>query len=377
MKLALDCRMIGSGGIGTYFLSLLPYFLTDFECLLIGDEKIINENISQISTRISSENSLDNHLDNQSASKGINRKNFLPYKTLQCDVETFSLKELFFFPQNLIAQINECNAYYSPYCNIPGGIKIPVFSTIHDVVFLDIPSLTSKIGCFARKIFYQRAINRSKAVFTVSKFSAERICHHLKIKNRPIVVTYNAVPEWFTEQTLFDNAEKSDIIYVGNIKPHKGLHILLPAFNKAVEKGLKANLIIVGNADNFRTSDTSILSQISASKNISFTGRISDQDLHKLYHKSSLLIQPSLYEGFGMPPMEALACGTNVIISDIPVFKEIYKDFPVTFFKSGDINDLSEKILEKYNSPSPKNIPQIYSFEKTSEIIINKIRSNI
>ena len=101
MKLALDCRMIGSGGIGTYFLSLLPYFLTDFECLLIGDEKIINEKIRQISTRISSEN----HLENQSGINSINRKNFLPYKTLQCDVETFSLKELFFFPQNLIAQI--------------------------------------------------------------------------------------------------------------------------------------------------------------------------------------------------------------------------------------------------------------------------------
>lgn len=361
MKLALDCRMIGSGGIGTYFLSILPYLLRNFECLLFGNEKLINENIKQIQIRNESDNSY--------------KSTFLSFEVLQCSLETFSLKELFFFPRSLLEKINECAAYYTPYCNIPGGIKIPVFSTIHDVVFLDIPSLTSKIGLIARKFFYQRAINRSKAIFTVSNFSAERIKAHLKVKNKPVIVTYNAVPEWFTDQADYNSSEKSDIIYVGNIKAHKGLHILIPAFIKALENGLKANLLIVGNADNFRTSDTSILSQISDSKNITFTGRISDEELHKLYHKSSLLIQPSLYEGFGMPPMEALSCGTNVIISDIPVFKEIYKDFPVTFFKSGDINDLSEKILKNYGASSPSNLPDIYSFEKTSAIIINEIRS--
>ncbi len=361
MKLALDCRMIGSGGIGTYFLSILPYLLRNFECLLFGDEKLINENIKQIQIRNESDNS--------------HKSTFLSFEVLQCSLETFSLKELFFFPHSLLEKINECAAYYTPYCNIPGGIKIPVFSTIHDVVFLDIPSLTSKIGLIARKFFYQRAINRSKAIFTVSNFSVERIKAHLKVKNKPVIVTYNAVPEWFTEHADYNSSEKSDIIYVGNIKAHKGLHILIPAFLKALENGLKANLLIVGNADNFRTSDTSILSQISDSKNITFTGRISDEELHKLYHKSSLLIQPSLYEGFGMPPMEALFCGTNVIISDIPVFKEIYRDFPVTFFKSGDINDLSEKILKNYGASSPSNLPDIYSFEKTSAIIINEIRS--
>ena len=365
MKLAVDCRMIGSGGIGTYFLSVLPYLMRNFECLLFGDKKIISENIKQIEARFCSEN----------PSEKTCNSTFLSYEIAHCEVPTFSIKELFNFPRTLINQINKCDAYYTPYCNIPGGIKIPVFSTIHDVVFLDIPGLASKIGCVARKWFYQRAVNHSKIVFTVSNFSAERIKHHLNIKNTPIVVTYNAVPEWFTDETVFEEQPKKDVIYVGNIKPHKGLHILIPAFLKAVESGHNANLIIVGNADNFRTADTSILSQISESKNITFTGRITDEQLHKFYHNAALLIQPSLYEGFGMPPMEALSCGTNVIISDIPVFKEIYKDFPVTFFKSGDIDDLSAKILEKYDSPLPPVLPDIYSFEKTSSIIINQIRS--
>jgi len=361
--------MIGSGGIGTYFLSVLPYLMRNFECLLFGDKNIIEDAIRDINARDAKAKESD--INNQ------NGKDFLPYQILSCDVPGFSFKELLFFPNKLLSKINFCQAYYTPYCNIPKGISIPIFSTIHDVVFLDIPKLTSKAGTLIRKCFYQRAINKSSVIFTVSNFSAQRIKEHLKLRNKKIFVTYNAVPEWFSRDYFFDQNIKSGIIYVGNIKPHKGLSILIPAFQKALAKGLKTNLFIVGNAENFRTSDNSILSQIKNSENIIFTGKISDNELHKLYHSSALLIQPSLYEGFGMPPMEALCCGTNVIISDIPVFKEIYKDFPVTYFKSGDSDDLAQKILEKYDSPTPSVLPDTYNFEKTSAIIINTIRSNL
>lgn len=348
MKLAVDCRMIGSGGIGTYFLSIVPYLQEKFECIFFGNPEIIEKNIK---------------IDSNS-------------KILSCLISPFSIKELFLFPSKLIKTINSCDAYYTPYCNIPNGIKIPVFSTIHDVVFLDISNLTSKSGCLIRKFFYQRAINKSKCIFTVSQFSAERIKHHLKIKKTPVIVTYNSVPEWFKNQN-FENIQKSDLLFVGNIKPHKGLHILVQAFFNARKKGFEGKLFIVGNAENFRTTDSSILEKITSSKDIVFTGKISDEELRNLYHKSALLIQPSLYEGFGMPPLEALFCGTNVILSDIPVFTEIYKNFPVTFFKSEDSDDLTQKILEKYNAEEPKLIPEIYSFEKTSSIIINEIKNKI
>ena len=76
-----------------------------------------------------------------------------------------------------------------------------------------------------------------------------------------------------------------------------------------------------------------------------------------------------------MPPLEALSLGTNVVISDIPVFKEIYEGFPVTYFKTADSKDLSEKILQTYDLPSPENLPEKYSFKNTSDIIINTFRS--
>ena len=339
--------MLNSGGIGTYLESLLPYFVKAFDCTLL----IYN-----------------------------NQKDSLPAEMSNCqiietDIKTFSLKETFCFPAKLRKIINSCDIFYSPYCNVPNGIKIPVFTTIHDIVFLDVADLSSKAGTLIRKFFYQRAINKSQDIFTVSEFSAQRIKEKLKLKNKPLIVTYNAVPGHFDApaKTEKDNS----IIYVGNIKKHKGLSYLLEAFEICKSKGLKATLVIVGNADNFRSGDTEIAKRLSSAgqSDIIFTGRISDQQLQTYYQKAKLLVQPSLYEGFGMPPLEALYLGTNVVISDIAVFKEIYEGFPVTYFKTADSQDLAEKILQAFDLPSPENLPEKYSFKNTSDIIINTFRS--
>ena len=126
MKIAIDCRMIGSGGIGSYISALLPYFINRYKCVLLGNKK-----------------DLEKFENNQNVS------------IIECNIKTFSLKELFLFPKNILKKINECDVYYTPYCNIPSGIKIPIYSTIHDVVFLDIKGLASKLGTLIRKFFYQ------------------------------------------------------------------------------------------------------------------------------------------------------------------------------------------------------------------------------
>ena len=349
MKVFIDCRMLNSGGIGTYLESLLPYFTKSFDCILLIYK-----------------NQKDSLPDTVSSAQII-----------ETDIKTFSIKEMFCFPAALKKIINSCDIFYSPYCNIPGGINIPIYTTIHDIVFLDIADLSSKAGTLIRKFFYQRAINHSKAVFTVSEFSAQRIKEKLKLKNKPLIVTYNAVPGHFSADSQDEAQKDNSIIYVGNIKKHKGLSYLLEAFEICKNQGLNCMLVIVGNADNFRSGDTEIAKRLSTANkaDIQFTGRISDSDLQNYYHKARLLVQPSLYEGFGMPPLEALSLGTNVVISDIPVFKEIYDGFPVTFFKTADSKDLAEKIMQAFNLPSPHNIPEKYSFKNTSEIIINSLRS--
>ena len=128
-------------------------------------------------------------------------------------------------------------------------------------------------------------------------------------------------------------------MFVGNVKPHKGLKTLVEAYS-SLPAGY--TLKIVGEKDNFLTGEnTSALLK----EGVTFTGRLSDEDVVKEIARAELLIQPSAYEGFGLPPLEALCLGTKPVVSDIPVFREVYDGLDVTFFKAGDAADLKEKIL--------------------------------
>ena len=359
MRIAIDCRMLGSGGIGSFLSELIPYFIKENECLLIGSHEACTPFV---------------RLPN--------------VEFCFCDTKPFSPKEAFAFPTDILTEINHCDAYFTPYCNIPGGIEIPIFSTIHDVVFLDVKGLTGFLGKFARKMFYKRAINYSDAVFTVSEFSKERILHHLKCK-KPLKVVYNSAPAYLREEFDEPPGKKDQILFVGNIKKHKGLKILLDAYEIASKKdeNFKSKLVIVGNAENFRTGDEETVARIqkiqesapSANSKITFTGKISNDELKYLYAESKFLVQPSLYEGFGIPPLEAMTVGTRAIISDIPVFKEIYADFPVIFFESENAEDLAEKMLgfeEKPFTDEEKAVIQNkYSYEKSAETILAEMIS--
>jgi glycosyltransferase involved in cell wall biosynthesis len=224
--------------------------------------------------------------------------------------------------------------------------------------------------------FYRRAAKKSKRMFTVSNFSKSRIEHFLGTKT-PIIVTYNAPQQYLLQQPSHAQKLKT-ILFVGNIKKHKGLSILLDAFFAARKDGLDYKLLIVGNKDNFRTSDTDILKTLQHidTSIVDFTGFIPDEQLKTIFSQSALLVQPSLYEGFGYPPLEAMMQETQALISDIPVFKEIYADFPVVFFKSGDSVDLKDKLMKLLYNKEPVGIQltdeqkNIYTFKKTAAVIL-------
>lgn len=360
MKIVLDCRWCKKSGIGAFIDGILPYFIkSGNELLLLGLEKLPEEIEAKVSDYDKSKIS------------------FLP-----CDVKPFSVNELFKFPKSISKIINSYDCYFSPYCNVPGGIKVPVYTTIHDIVFLDVKGLAGCAGTFARKIFYKYACIRSKAIFTVSEFSKSRIIKKLHCR-KPIHVVHSSVPEFLLKENAIKEEKNDSIIFIGNIKKHKGLQILIPAFEKfcnqlQAEGKAVPKLVIVGSKENFRTNDESItkLVENSASSNVEFTGFISDEELKLKLTQAKILVQPSFYEGFGLPPMQALNCGTHAIVSDIEVFKEVYEKYPVTYFKTGDIEDLSAKLYEVWNENLP--VPEFeeqYSFKKTAERIIKALQA--
>ena len=349
MVIVIDCRFIGKSGIGTFVENIVDELIkhhSEHQYLLITHTALAE------------------------------KWNYPNVKALHTGIRPFSLEELFSFPSE---EINRCDAFFTPYINIPQGIKIPIFSTIHDMVFFDVDGLVSPVGRLVRKFYYRRAIRKSVKIFTVSKFSEERIRHHFPTK-KEIVVVYNGVSAPIREQQIDRIVKKDYFVYVGNIKKHKGLKTLIEAFSMAQERGLATKLLIVGNSENFRTSDNAVAGIINNNPNIEFTGWVTNEKLVQLIAEAKALIQPSLYEGFGIPPLEALYLGTNVILSDIPAFKETYTSLPVTFFEKGNSAQLSG-ILQGYAPISydkeqiRKQIDSIYSYKLAAKIILHEISS--
>jgi len=359
MTITIDCRWIDASGVGVYLRECLPFFLDSAHSFfLLGSPEKLAPLVSE-------------------------KKNAA---ILNCSVKPFSLTELFTFPKKLLNEINSGDLYYSPYFNIPGFIKTPVYTTIHDIIFPDMPELTSRLGLATRMWFYRRAFKKSRIIFTVSEFSKSRIEHYSQTKV-PVIVTHSAIQPHLLYKSESARPEKKKIIlFIGNIKKHKGLSILMEAFLRARQEGLDYNLSVVGSRENFRSKDLN-LSTINDGS-IEFTGLISNEKLTEILKEASLLVQPSLYEGFCLPPLEALISGTPALISDIPVLREIYSEYPlkaigrelpVHWFTAGDTMNLKEKLLLLLHNKKPSSIrhdpetEELYTFEKTSRAILETL----
>ena len=346
--------MLNSSGVGVYLSGCLKFFLKSVNnFILLGDKNKLIIYIREGKDSI-----------------------------IDCNIKPFSFKEIVFFPKKLLRQINKADAFFSPFFCIPRGISVPIYTTIHDIIFPDMPEMTSRPGLMIRMYFYHRAYTLSKKIFTVSEFSQSRINYHLG-NNKPVIVTYSSVLKSFLDYTnkVSKTQKNNTIVFIGNIKKNKGLDCLLEAFRLLIEDNFDYKLIIIGEKSNFRTADNSILLKIGTFKrdSILFTGYISDEILMDYISRASLLVQPSLYEGFCLPPLQALVLGTKALISDIPVLKEIYKDFPVNYFKAGDPVDLKNKMAESLSDQSSlkltDNLLNKYNFEKTASIILDNINS--
>jgi glycosyltransferase involved in cell wall biosynthesis len=228
----------------------------------------------------------------------------------------------------------------------------------------------------------KRAIRLSEKVFTVSEFSKERILYHLGT-SKEIIVTHNGINHRLKNHKVSTQSPYpfEYILFVGNIKKHKGLSTLLNSFFTTQKNGMNMKLVIVGNSKNFRTKDNEVMKILQQQHDdIIFTGKISDEMLYDIMAYAECLIQPSLYEGFGIPPLEALYLGRPVILSDIPVFREIYGDLPVFFFEAGNSQMLTESLIDILLTAKSVKVPQEkinikFSYVNSAKIIISTINN--
>ena len=210
--------------------------------------------------------------------------------------------------------------------------------TIHDLSFLENPSWFSRAYYWWYKIMTPLAARTSKHLITVSEFSKSEIQRFYPfLKKEKITVMYPATDkDHFHVINGLEPHEEPFALTVSSLDPRKNFSRLVEAF-KGIE-GCK--LYIVGNANRvFGQQGSSGLE----SENVKVLGRVSDEELNRLYNQASCFIFPSIYEGFGIPPLEAMQCGCPVIVSDIPVVHEVCGDAAV-YFNPFDVDDIRQTI---------------------------------
>jgi glycosyltransferase involved in cell wall biosynthesis len=156
------------------------------------------------------------------------------------------------------------------------------------------------------------------------------------------------------------------ILYSGNVKPHKNLSRLIEAFSLLTEK-IPHKLVIVGKKEGFITSDDSVSEVASKLGNrVLFTGFISDDLLKQYYGHASMLVLPSLYEGFGLPPLEAMACGCPTIVSDVASLPEVCGEGSL-YFNPYDVNDIADKLFLLLSSPELQEKLRINGYKQVGK----------
>lgn len=241
--------------------------------------------------------------------------------------------------------------------------------TIHDLSFRLYPEWNSKMFSLIYNTMIPIIARNSKHILTVSNSSKYELVSELNVSKEKISVVYNAVSAIFLKQEVLDfvenNKQEDYILTVSSFHPRKNLTRLISAFLSLPDKRLK--LYIVGNFDKNFAFDKQVLKELDV--RIKILTNINDLELKKIYKSAKLFVFPSLYEGFGIPLIEAMSCGTPICVSNLAVFKEVCGT-NATYFNPKDVDDITDKINLSLENPKPiSNDFNKYSWKKSSNII--------
>ncbi|WCT14918.1 glycosyltransferase family 4 protein [Mucilaginibacter jinjuensis] len=320
VSITIDARMIDASGIGVYLENILEQIVSAYKVILLGDpDKLAAyQHTAQI----------------------------IPFFA-----PIYSIKEQIAF-KNIIP---ECDIFWSPHYNVPlFSIKAKKrVATIHDVYHL---AFSQELGLLKRlyaRMVMNVAVKLSSRIITVSEFSKKELLKYTKSEDNKITVIYNGVDHHVKINSFEDLKEKYKIpdkyiLYVGNVKPHKNLRKLLEAY-LLLDPSLyqKYKVVIVGQKHGFITGDLALIKWIDntprLADNVIFTGFADHEDMDTLYYYASVFVFPSIYEGFGLPPLEAMANGCPVIVSNESCLPEICGDAAL-YFNPFDEREISNKI---------------------------------
>jgi glycosyltransferase involved in cell wall biosynthesis len=209
--------------------------------------------------------------------------------------------------------------YFSLGFNPPFWSPTPFVFTLYDLILLRFPQEASRLMQPYFKYIVRPAVRRAKFVLTCSEYSKQEIMAWAKVPSEKVKVVGCGVDERFCPEGDRYNPGFSYLLYVGNHQPHKNLPRLLKAFAQA-QIPMDLKLLLSGNPN---PELMPLIEELKLVDRVEFTGFIDDKALPSYYRGAKALLFPSLYEGFGLPPLEAMACGIPVLTSNVTSLPEV------------------------------------------------------
>lgn len=289
LSLCVDVRMVGNSGIGTYIRALIVRLKDHFSLKLIVNKKNIEE------------------------------FPFLKdFDLIYAKSKLYSILEQFELP----FLIPKCDVFWSPHFNIP---LLPIRAkkrivTIHDVYFLAHKKELSFLKQIYANLFFSQAIKRSDRIITISNFSKSEIVKYLNADEQKIsVISLGVEKKNLTNKPkrMFDFKY---LLFVGNLAPHKNIIKLIQSLD-FLPRDL--HLVLSGRITPWQ--DWKIEAD-QRSDRVHVLGKVTELDLESLYVYAEMLVHPSLYEGFGLTPLEAMSYGCSVVVSNLASLPEVCGD---------------------------------------------------
>jgi glycosyltransferase involved in cell wall biosynthesis len=260
-------------------------------------------------------------------------------ETLVADIQWYGLAEQ--FKMSEVFRQAKADLVHVPHWNVPIFYRGPLVITIHDLLLRHFP-LSAKTSTrawpmrLAKRLLYRvvvaNAVGRARRILVPTECVKSDVESFYPSAKGKISLTGEGMPPLSADNRL---PPADYLLYVGSAYPHKGLDDLLAAWPKLHGRHPELELKLAGEQDVFMRR----MMARAESENlvgVDFLGKVSDEQLKRLYSGAVALIFPTHFEGFGLPPFEALAQGCPVIASDIPVLQEVLGENGATYFRLGD-----------------------------------------
>jgi glycosyltransferase involved in cell wall biosynthesis len=332
VRIAIDARKLHDYGIGTYVRNLVRALArqdTDDTYVLLCPHKD-REFVESLGPR---------------------------FEALEEPAGNYSVREQISVPVDLWRA--RVDLFHAPHYVVSPLTLCPFVVTIHDCIHLRFPQyLPNRAAYYYARVVMSSSARRARRVLTVSRASKQDILHFLKIPADKIEVIYNALDEGLAAAPSAGEVARVQqrfqltspfVLYAGNIKPHKNVDRLIHAFSLLRQRGAgDTKLLVIGDEVSKYQNLRRLVHRYQLHQHVRFLGFVPDETLAVLYRLASVFVFPSLYEGFGLPPLEAMAAGVPVITSNVSSLPEVVGDAALLInpLDAGAIAEAMARVLE-------------------------------